>query len=78
MIQVRLKDAVFLSNFIKPGIWYFADESPIIYDPQTFAPIKYYIILCDDGKYRKIDIDFDKFITIDEWRENRLESLLYD
>lgn len=78
-IKIRLRDDVIDDvnyPFINSGIWYFAYESPITYDPQTFVPIKYYIILCDDGKYRKSD--FDKFITMDEWRENRLRSLLDD
>jgi hypothetical protein len=85
-IKVRLRNDVNTWNIpersdtstpvINSGIWYFAYESPIIYDQQTFVQIKYYIIECDDGKTRKFDMN--KFITMDEWRENRLRSLLDD
>jgi len=85
VIKVRLKDEVNTWNIpersdtstlvINSGIWYFADVSPTMYDPQTFDVIRYYIIECDDGKTRKFDMN--KFITMCEWRENRLKSLLY-
>lgn len=80
--KVRLKDEIDLSNadiiawHINPGIWYHAERSITTYDPITFDPIFYYIITCDDGLCRKFDVI--KFITLDEWRENRLRSLLDD
>jgi hypothetical protein len=72
MIKVRLKDEI-PAWYIKPGIWYSAERSLTTYDATTFNPSFYYLITCDDGLCRKFDVR--KFITIDEWRKDRLEDL---
>lgn len=58
---------------ITPGKIYDAKLTPVIYDAMTFQPSRAYIIRCDDGKSRKMEIDL--FMTVDEWRDKQLEDL---
>lgn len=63
------------SSFTTVGNWYEGDLTPTIYNPSTLEPAgPAYIIMCDDGRMRKINAEF--FITIDELREKKLNEIL--
>jgi hypothetical protein len=55
------------------GKWYDAEPTPIMYDPNTFKPYEGYIVICNDGNWRKVDSKY--FITQQEWREMKLKEL---
>jgi hypothetical protein len=56
------------------GKCYDGDLVPTIYDPQTLQPAPAsYIVKCDDGYNRKVDALY--FITLEEWRQKKLEEI---
>jgi hypothetical protein len=56
------------------GKCYDGDLVPTIYDPQTLQPAPAsYVVRCDDGYNRKVDALY--FITLEEWRQKKLEEL---
>jgi hypothetical protein len=57
---------------IELGRIYDAQDSPIMYDPYTFQPIKYYIIQMDRG-WMKVSPKF--FSKLDEHRSKQLETI---
>ena len=53
--------------------WYDGDLTPIIYNPTTLEEKRGYVVICDDGYTRKVDIEY--FITQEEFRDNQLKEL---
>lgn len=49
-------------------------ETPRMYDPHTFQPIKGYIVTTPDNKTFKVNIDL--FMTIEEFRDIKLNKIL--
>ena len=61
--------------YLEIGKIYEGDLTPTIYDPQTLKPSEpFYIVKCDDGKYRKFMAEY--FLTLEEWRELQLNKIL--
>lgn len=62
---------------ISMGKIYDLFELPIIHDPQTLQPCPQgYIIKCDDNMSRRINnLELDHFMKIEDYRNNRLESI---
>lgn len=52
---------------------YFGEET-VVYDPNTFSPICYIVVRCDDGHYRKFKKD-DYFVDVDIYRDEKLKLL---
>lgn len=61
-------------KYLTPNKLYQVDKSPTMYDPNTFQPFIFYIVKCDDGMSRKIDIAY--FEMIEDYRERRLNSII--
>lgn len=61
-------------KYLTPNKLYQVDESPTMYDPNTFQPLINYIVKCDDGMTRWIDINY--FEIIEEYRNRRLDSII--
>jgi hypothetical protein len=62
-------------RWITPGRIYDGELTPVIYDPQTLQPVPpSYVVICDDGKMRKVDASF--FITLEQLREEKLNKIL--
>ena len=60
--------------YLEKGKIYEGDLTPTIYDPQTLKPSEpFYIVKCDDGKYRKFMAEH--FLTLEEWRESQLNKI---
>ena len=55
------------------GKMYECELSPTMYDPTTFKPVRAYIVTCEDGKFRKYDLEH--FRDIVEIREEKLKEL---
>lgn len=64
-----------LDIYLEKGKIYEAiSKAPTIYDPQTLKPSEpFYIVKCDDGKYRKLMAEH--FLTLEEWRESQLNKI---
>jgi hypothetical protein len=60
-------------EFFTINKWYDGDLTPIIYNPTTLEEKRGYVVICDDGYTRKVDIEY--FITQEEFRENQLKEL---
>jgi hypothetical protein len=61
-------------EFLTVGEWYDGDLAPIMYDPQTLQPtLASYVVKCNDGYLRKVGAEY--FITLEEWREIKLNEL---
>ena len=60
-------------EFFTINKWYDCDLTPIIYNPTTLEGKRCYVVICDDGYTRKVDIEY--FITQEEFRENQLKEL---
>jgi hypothetical protein len=67
-------------EFFTINKWYEGDLTPIIYNlialtraETTLEGKQGYVVICDDGYTRKVDIEY--FITQEEWRERRLNEL---
>jgi hypothetical protein len=60
-------------EFFTINKWYDGDLTPIIYNPTTLEGKRGYVVICDDGYTRKVDIEY--FITQEEFRENQLKEL---
>ena len=60
-------------EFFTINKWYDGDLTPIIYNPTTLEGTRGYVVICDDGYTRKVDIEY--FITQEEFRENQLKEL---
>ena len=65
-------------EFFTINKWYDGDLTPIIYNPilklgATLEGKRGYVVICDDGYTRKVDIEY--FITQEEFRENQLKEL---
>jgi hypothetical protein len=73
---VRRHDQVINDNVLTKGKVYDAEETPKMYDPDTFAAFKKYQIKCDDGYYRLFHKD--SFHVVEEYREQQLDNLLSD
>lgn len=58
--------------FITTGRIYDVEEGPTIYD-SDFKSHKSFITKCDDGKYRKVNIN--QFVDLQEVREKKLKQL---
>ena len=56
------------------GKCYEATFTPLLYDPNTFEAVRYYLITCDDGYTRKFPCDY--YITLEDYRDLQLEKLL--
>ncbi len=64
-----------MAYYVTPGKFYQGDLTPVMYHPNTFQPVEpSYIIKCDDGKLRKMDCKH--FITLEDWRSQRLNLIL--
>jgi hypothetical protein len=79
MIKIYLleqpADLRFEVIWLTPGKIYDGELTPVIYDPQTLQPVPpSYVVICDDGKMRKVDSSF--FITLEQLREEKLNQLL--
>lgn len=60
---------------LTPGKIYDGELTPVVYDPQTLQPAPpCYIVICDDGKSRKIDSHY--FSKLDELREEKINQIL--
>ena len=55
------------------GKMYECELTPITYDPLTFEPLRSYIIKCEDGKFRKYNLE--NFKDIVEVRSEKLKEL---
>jgi len=65
---------IILDNYLTIGNIYDCELCPKMYDPYTYEQVQpYYIVKCDDDKYRKIDVHF--FTTLEEMRDNKLDEL---
>lgn len=63
-----------VDNILIMGNWYKCELTPTIYDPITLNPAEpYYIVTCEDGKFRKYKAD--NFLTLAEVRETKLNEL---
>ena len=61
--------------YLEKGKIYEGDLTPTIYDPQTLKPSEpFYIVKCDDGKYRKFMAEH--FLTLEEWRNQQIDKIL--
>jgi hypothetical protein len=61
-------------NAFTIGKWYDGKICPVVYDPTTLEPVPTaYLIKCDNGYLRKVEGDC--FITLEEWRETKLNEL---
>lgn len=59
---------------LTPNKIYDVELTPKMHDPYTFKESQpYYIVKCDDGKYRKMGAHM--FKTLDEIREEKLKQL---
>ena len=63
---------VIYSILIK-GKMYECELTPAVYDPTTFEPVRAYIVTCEDGKFRKYDLEHFKDIV--EVRAEKLKEL---
>lgn len=61
-------------KYLIPGNVYEVTETPRMYDPHTFQPIKGYIVTTPDNKTFKVNIDL--FMTIEEFRDIKLNKIL--
>jgi hypothetical protein len=55
------------------GNVYECDPTPPVYDPTNPRLKPSYIVKCEDGKFRKYDVEY--FIDVQELREQKLEEL---
>ena len=63
-----------VDNILIKDNWYECELTPTIYDPMTVKPAEpYYIVTCEDGKFRKYKAD--NFLTLAEVRETKLNEL---
>ena len=62
-----------IDHILKVGSMYECELTPTIYDPTTFEPVRAYIVTCEDGKFRKYDLEH--FRDIAEMREEKLKEL---
>ena len=60
--------------YLTVGKCYEAAFTPLLYDPNTFEAVRFYIIYCDDGYARKFPMNY--FITLEEYRDLQLEKIL--
>ena len=75
----------FSEHFITKGNIYVVEETPWIYEPVEFNRYKDMIIICDDGKSRKIqgkdniyehkELKYTHFKDVRELREEKLNQL---
>ena len=63
-----------VDHILIKGKMYECEFTPTMYDPNTFQPAKpYYIVRCEDGKFRKYDVEH--FRDIVEVRVDKLKEL---
>jgi hypothetical protein len=63
-----------VDNILIMGKMYECELTPTIYDPMTLQPSKpYYVVKCEDGKFRRYDAE--NFKDIQEVREEKLKEL---
>ena len=79
-MKCQSKIAVSVSNpfggvdhILIKGKMYECELSPTMYDPTTFEPVRAYIVTCEDGKFRKYDLEH--FRDIVEIRAEKLKEL---
>ena len=61
------------SEFFTVGGCYDGDLVPTIYDKNLQPLPPSYIVSCNDGYWRKVGAEY--FITLEEWREIKLNEL---
>ena len=63
-----------VDHILIKGKMYECEFTPTMYDPNTYQPAKpYYIVRCEDGKFRKYDAEH--FRDIEEVRAEKLKEL---
>jgi hypothetical protein len=68
-------EQIYTNIFLTVGKWYDAGLTPVMYDPNTLQAVEtYYIIACDDGRYRKFNPKH--FITQEEWRNEQIKKII--
>lgn len=74
-INVNIVDGLdHINEILIKGHWYECELTPTIQDPMTFKPTEpYYIVTCEDGKFRKYKTD--NFLTLAEVRDEKLQQL---
>jgi hypothetical protein len=73
--RVYLKVDLPPKMMLTKGEFYDVELGPQIYNPQTLEPAPLiYIVLCDDGKWRKCGAD--NFLKLQEAREMIIDKIL--
>jgi len=62
-----------VDHILIKGKMYECEFTPTMYDPTTLEPFRAYIVTCEDGKFRKYDVEH--FRDIVEIRAEKLKEL---